>query len=150
MPTYVQLAERLLQFENGEFGVGATEAQIREAEQLLGIPIAGGYRSFLSQFGWGGVEHLELYGLGVDTPDHLRLVRVTQSERSEMVPRLREQLLPVMNDGAGNLYCVDTSTTAAEPPVVFWDHARDGGQRVEIEARDFASWLHRQLDHLVD
>ena len=121
--------------------------QIVDAERSLGIPIEGAYRSFLMQFGWGGVEHLELYGLGKDAPAYLELVAMTQSERTEMNPRLRPALLPVMNDGAGNLYCLDTSVRG-EPPVVFWDHTQGTDQVPELEAADFASWLSGELDSL--
>lgn len=147
MPTFEELADRLRRFEDKEFGTGATDAEIGEAENLLGTSIRGEYRRFLKDFGWGGVEHLELYGLGSDTPPHLQLVPVTRSEREEMNPRLRQYLIPVMNDGGGNLYCLNMSF-ADEPPVVFWDHAEDANQSAETDAPDFVSWLNQLLDDL--
>jgi len=145
MASYSELARRLLGFTSRELGTGASDEEIAAAEQALKIRIEGGYRQFLKQFGWGGVEHLELYGLG--GPPHLDLVRVTQSERSEMEPVLPVHLLPVMNDGGGNLFCLDTQV-ANEPPIVFWDHTGGRDQVPELEAESFVSWLWAQLDEV--
>ena len=145
MPSYSELASRLLGFGCRDLGSGVSEAEIADAENELELRIEGSYRQFLKQFGWGGVEHLELYGIG--GPAHLDLVRVTRSERSEMVPPLPAYLLPVMNDGGGNLFCLDT-TIAGEPPIVFWDHTGGADQVVDVEGDSFSSWLWEQLNDL--
>lgn len=125
--------------------MGATEREITAAEKLLGVHILGGYRSFLKDFGWGGVECLELYGLGRDVPRHLNLSEITQSERQKMNPPLQAHLIPLMNDGGGNLYCINTQTEG-EPKVVFWDHENSKDQLPEFEAITFAAWLNAELD----
>ncbi len=144
--------ELLLRLTSGKrqcFGAGATDSDVELAEIALGVPIHGSYRRFVARFGWGGVEHLELYGLGEDVPPHLDLVRVTESERTEMYPPLPRHLLPVMNDGAGNLYCVDTmSPPGSEPRVVLWSHECGAGQVAETVAKDFTTWLHAVLNEL--
>jgi hypothetical protein len=61
---------------------------------------------------------------------------------------LAQHLIPVMNDGSGNLYCLDTSV-ADEPPIVFWDHEAGSDQTPEIESGSFASWLASRLDDLL-
>ncbi len=106
--------------------------------------MSGGYRQFLRRFGWGGVEDIELFGLGADVPSFLHLVVMTESERSEMSPALPTHLIPVMNDGGGNLYCLD-SRGAAEPPVVFWDHTAGEDQQPQQVAADFVAWLSEEL-----
>ncbi|KAA3607482.1 MAG: SMI1/KNR4 family protein [Planctomycetota bacterium] len=145
MPNYEELSSRLLGYECQDLGAGASEAEIAAAEKDLGLRIEGGYRQFLVQYGWGGVEHLELYGLG--GPPHLDLVRITQSERSEMELALPKYLLPVMNDGGGNLFCLDTRT-AGDPPVVFWDHTVGFDKDTVVDSEDFVSWLWSQLSDL--
>jgi hypothetical protein len=145
MPSYAELAKRLLDCTSRELGAGVSDDEIAAAERALEVRIEGGYRQFLKQFGWGGVEHLELHGLGGSS--HLDLVRVTQSERSEMEPALPVHLVPVMNDGGGNLFCLDTHV-ANEPPIVFWDHTGGVDQEPEVEAESFSSWLLAQLDEL--
>lgn len=147
MMSFVNTANRLLEFEHREFGVGAQCSDIQDAERILGVPIRGDYRLFLLQFGWGGVEHLELFGLGADVPNYLNLVTVTLSERFEVEPRLRHDLIPVMNDGGGNLYCLDTSELD-DPPVVFWDHEAGPEQIPEVVATNFNSWINDELNSL--
>jgi SMI1-KNR4 cell-wall len=120
-------------------GKGATEIEIQEAQQAIGLPIRGDYRNFLLDFGWGGDGAFELYGLGSDVPPFLNLIAITLSERVEMSPPLRQELIPVMNDGWGNLYCLDASSEG--PRVVFWDHEGSRDQVPAVDAEDFSSWL---------
>lgn len=138
--TFQALAQELERSESKHFGHGATEAEVETAETRLGLQIVGGYRQFLRTFGWGGVADLELHGLGADVPPFLDLTRMTLSEREEMGPPLRRTLLPLMNDGGGNLYCLDLASPG-EPPVVFWDHEAGATQSPRRVAEDFVSWF---------
>jgi hypothetical protein len=144
--TFEQLKTLLEQFGALEVGKGATKAAIEAAERALGIAIRGDYRRFVEEYGWGGVGCMELYGLGDDVPRHLNLVDITTSERTEMSPRLRTELLPIMNDGGGNLYCLDTRTEG--PEVVFWDHEDTPNQDPSVEASDFSEWLASKLTEM--
>lgn len=126
-------------------GQGASEDEIVDAELQIGLCIHGDYRWFLREFGWGGVNTIEIYGLGQDVPAFLNLVTITLSERSEMIPRLRRTLLPIMNDGGGNLYCLDVDSVG--PQVVFWDHEAGEDQIPSIVAGDFTSWLREKIKH---
>lgn len=46
---------------------------------------------------------------------------MTHSERTEVVDLpLPPHLLPIVNDGAGNLVCLDTKAAGEAPPVVAW------------------------------
>ena len=143
--TFDELKTRFQAREDRAFGVGASESEIDDAERTLLVPIVGTYRSFLLEFGWGGVGSFEVFGLGADVPPYLDLVAVTHSERAEMHPPLPRHLIPIMNDGGGNLYCLD-STVSTEPPVVFWDHERGPNQRPEACAENFLEWLASQVD----
>ena len=64
---------------------------------------------------------------------------------TEMHPPISPHLLPFWNDGCGNHYCLDTSASAAEPPIVFWDHELGSDQEPYFYAKDFATWLAGQL-----
>ena len=147
MPTFSEIAARLLDCEHRALGPGAGDDEIAAAERALGVRIEGGYRQFLKRFGWGGAGHIEIYGLGAEVPFHLDVVRVTQSEREEMEPRLQRHLVPVMNDGGGNLYCLDTQMTD-EPSIVVWNHTGGAEQIPEVEAKDFNQWLGGELNDL--
>lgn len=147
---YDDLKLRIESHPERDFGEGATMEQIEHAERELGLRILGSYRRFLGDFGWGGVGHIDIFGLGDAVPDHLNLVAMTRSERQEMRPHLPPYLLPVMNDGAGNLYCLDTRVDAREAPVVFWSHELGESQEPEQIASTFAGWLGDVLDRLRD
>lgn len=138
--TFDELAEKLNEHPSKAFGRGATEEEINAASALLGVPFKGDYRRFLRRFGWGGVGHWEVFGLGSDVPSHLNLSVLTQSERTEMHPRIPHHLLPFRNDGGGNHYCLDTRVPG-EPPVVFWDHEAGEKQKPYRVADNFLSWL---------
>lgn len=142
MVAFAQL-EALLRAEQGaSYGEGASEGSIAEIENSLGVRIVGGYRSFLRCFGWISVGSIEVNGVGPDVPSHLDLLKITLSERYEMGPPLPLFLLPLLNDGAGNNYCLDTaSTVGGDNPVVFWDHELDSDQESEQVSPSFHDWL---------
>ena len=143
------LIRRLRSCREAEFGRGATPQEIEQAEEQLGVRLPGSYKAFLRHFGWASLEGLELYGLGEDVPAYLDLVKVTSSERAQMRPRLPSRLVPLMNDGAGNHYCLDVaSSEQGETPVVFWDHNLGESQDPEYVAPNLGAWLSEELDTL--
>jgi len=143
--TFHELAELLEKNPSKSFGRGVAEAEINTASARLGVSLTGSYRLFLQRFGWGGVGSLELFGLGADVPPYLSLTAMTRSEREEMSPALPKHLIPLMNDGGGNLYCLD-SRTAGEPPIVFWDHTAGEQQEPAQVASDFVTWLAERVE----
>lgn len=66
-------------------------------------------------------------------------------ERTEMHPALPPYLVPLMNDGGGNLYCLD-SRREGEPPVVLWNHEAGESQEPERVAADFLSWMAERVE----
>ena len=144
-----ELIRRLRSFREAEFGQGATSQQIELAKQQLGVAFPRSYKAFLEHFGWASIDGLELYGLGEDVPAYLDLVKMTLSERTEMGPRLPSHLLPLMNDGFGNHYCLDVRLREqGECPVVFWDHNSGEAQEPEYVARNLEGWLSEELNSL--
>jgi cell wall assembly regulator SMI1 len=144
-----ELIRRLRSFREAEFGRGATPQEIELAEEQLGVGLPVSYKAFLGHFGWVSLEGLEIYGLGEDVPAYLDLLKVTLSERTQMRPRLPSHLLPLMNDGAGNHYCLDVeSREQGECVVVFWDHNLGESQDPEHVAPNLEAWLSEELDTL--
>jgi len=140
---------RIDAFSNKEHGGGATDIEISNAENSLSVAFSESYRSFLRRIGWGRFSHQELYGLGSDTPAYLELVKNTFVERETMGPTMPSHLVPVMNDGAGNHFCLDTSTCVnGECPVVFWDHEQGVNQKPEVVASSFDIWMVALLTEL--
>ena len=110
----------------------------------LGVRFSKSYKAFLSRFGWAEIHCDTLYGLGRDTPPPYELLKNTFSERYAAQPLIPHYLVPVMNDGAGNNYCLDTSRfDGDECPVVFWDHEHEDGldQAPEQVSQSFDQWL---------
>lgn len=143
---YEDVSERLRSLPDKEVGQGATDEAIRQAERELGVTFPDGYRAFLRDFGWGGFG-FELFGLGPGVPRHLDLIHITLSERTEPFIRIPHHLVPIMNDGGGNHYCLDTaSMRGGECPVVFWDHELSEDQVPSKDADAFASWLDERID----
>jgi hypothetical protein len=144
---YPTLETQILSHDDRLQGVGARPEDVAAAEAMLGVRILGGFRQFLQRLGWLVVGPIEIYGLGRDVPKHLNLIEITKSERTEMHPRLRPELIPVMNDGGGNLYCLDTAGCRApeNPPIVFWDHDSTPEQTPELIAGSFEEWLSEKL-----
>src|SRR5918997_7111773 len=143
------LIRRLRSLRDADFGQGATPQEVELAEGRLGVVFPRSYKAFLEQFGWASLEGLELYGLGEDVPAYLDLVKVTLSERTQMRPRLPSRLIPLMNDGAGNHYCLDVASgEQGECPVVFWDHNLGESQDPEYVAPNLEVWLSEELNSL--
>jgi len=149
--SYKELREKILAFPGKECGAGATTEEISYAETSLKTTFPESYRQFLQEFGWAGFAHEELYGLGSDVPFYLELVRNTNAERNQMRPSLLPYLVPLMNDGFGNHYCLDTRMMRkSECPVVFWNHELGEDQHLELVSDTFDTWLSDMLARLLE
>lgn len=140
------IAHRIMLFPKKSLGTGVEEHEIEGASRMLKIPIRGSYRQFLQQFGWARIADFSLFGLGDSIPKHLHLVVITDSERTEMEPSLPQHLLPIMNNGGGDLVCLDTRASSDEPPVVMWWHEDGPNQVPEPVDTNFMSWLSTMLE----
>ena len=140
-----RLIAKLRHDESAIFGNGADDIEIARAEELLELSFPASYRQFMQQFGWGGVGDLEIFGLGADVPPFLNVVYLTKSERTEAQPPLQKTLLPICNDGFGNLFCIDTTEWRPNKPVVFWNHEELPDQEAEEVAEDFGVWLQERI-----
>ncbi|MGH3737631.1 MAG: SMI1/KNR4 family protein [Micromonosporaceae bacterium] len=90
--------------------MGASDSDLESAELLIGtFPMD--YRQFLSEYGWTGFKHYEIYGLGADVPSYLDVARMTRVERAEPAVPLPASYVCVMNDGGGNLFCFDSKAS---------------------------------------
>ena len=144
-----ELIRRLRSCQEAEYGRGATPQEMELAEERLGVEFAEVYKAFLGHFGWASLEGLEIYGLGEHVPTYLSLVEVTLGERTHLRPRLPNRLLPLMNDGAGNHYCLDVMCREqGECPVVYWDHNLGESQEPEYVATNLGAWQSEELDTL--
>jgi cell wall assembly regulator SMI1 len=128
-------------YEQMSQGVAATEKEIESAESELGITFPLELKAYLIVFGHLEIGHHELYGLGLNIPDYLSIVKETLLERHQFRPHIPVHLLPIQNDGAGNHYCLDLSVGIEDPPIVFWNHDGDETQTPDVVSSSFTSWL---------
>lgn len=147
-PEYENTFKALSELPDGERGIGASLQEIRDAEIILGGRLTGSYQVFLRRIGWLDLARLSVYGLGADVPQFLNLLRNVSFERNEAYPALRQELIPISNDGAGNHYCLSLGTPEREEaPVVIWYHDAPEGANQVVEETDksFALFLARKL-----
>jgi hypothetical protein len=147
--TLEELIEVIHQSPHIDCGGGATAEELAQAQADLGIIIPGCYGMILRLFGWLSVGSWELFGLGSQTPPHLHLVAMVTEERRSSRRSLPISLLPVMNNGGGDLFCLELESADAEGdcPVRLWDHRLglvnpwDSGLIVPDESESFCTWL---------
>ena len=143
---YTQLRQLLSPFSDYQMGSGVSQDTILSAETTLQIRFPPHYIEFLLEVGWLSVGHVSVYGLGTNTPTYLNVVTITLSERTEMMPRMPVYLIPVMNNGFGDHYCLDTRDKSnTKHHVVFWDHEKPESQEPEIISNNFDGWLKSEI-----
>jgi cell wall assembly regulator SMI1 len=122
-------------------GTPATDANVADAERALGVELPAELRAYLRHFGWIVVDGTLVFGLGPDVLPYADLVQITRSERTEMSLALPPYLLPLSNDGSGNLHCIDLRPGPPQGSIVAWDHDRGADQKPELLAPTFEQWL---------
>ena len=148
--------KRLLQadrFKPVSFGRGATTCEIVMAESGLGLLFPKSYKEFLSTIGWIDCPFITVCGLGPDADRRTSLIAIAQSwwYEVDIDIRLPRSLVPIVDDGSGNVYCLDVSETRdSECQVVFWDHESFEGvdQIPTVVGPDFCTWLVNEINQL--
>ncbi|MBK8219294.1 MAG: SMI1/KNR4 family protein [Myxococcales bacterium] len=121
-------------------GTGCKEEVAADAERALGVCFPRELRKYLVQFGHLELGPSEMFGLGEELPEHLNIVTMTMLERGDSGSPVRHDLVPLLNDGAGNLYCVGTSG-AETGCVLYWDHELGPNQQPKNHATSLAEWI---------
>src|SRR5687767_11806574 len=96
-------------FQPVRFGEGTTDGQIQLAESELGVTLPASYKSFLSCLGWIESPYISVFGLGSDVDSRSDLIGMTKAwwYEVDIETRLPQNFVPVVDDGSGNLYCLD-------------------------------------------
>jgi hypothetical protein len=127
-------------------GVGASTVAIKEAEERLGVTFPAVLAEYLQRFGWLAVGSDEFYGLGTDVPSHLSLTENAVWEREQSGCPVPHNLIPIHNDGFGNLACVDVGDPHGR--VALWDHDQGEDQKPDEVAGSLDVWLANQIAEL--
>jgi cell wall assembly regulator SMI1 len=139
--------ERILRSRDDvTIGHGVTDRAIQTAEEDLNVTFPPDLKDYLRRFGHIEFGPFELLGLGDEIPKYLDIVGITKSERIESGCPLPTNLVPLLNDGGGNLYCVAVSDEQTGS-IVFWDHEAGPEQEPELHASSLEEWM---LDLLSD
>jgi hypothetical protein len=142
-PTFT---ERLRANQQVKCHRGASKDEIDRLAKTSKVKIPAGYRAFLMECGWARIGSDIIYGLG---PDATKAESVKENLQWEWVlaePQMPWPLIPVMNDGAGSHYCLDTGKAKdGTCPVVFWDHEHPRGQfqKPKLVSKSFELWILR-------
>jgi cell wall assembly regulator SMI1 len=130
-------------------GGGASPSTISDAEKRLAVSFPGSLREYLRRFGWLELGHMELFGLGDNVPPHLNLTDLTVSERAGGGMSLPGHLIPLLNDGGGNLYCMDASEgSGRRGRIVLFNHELGARQEPRECAPTLEDWLSERLEFL--
>ena len=136
------LSERFLTLHPDALSAcGATTDEVAEAERTLGVSFPEALRRYLMELGYVEAGSAEFFGLGAGVPKHLNLVDRTIAERTTLHPNIPRHLIPVLNDGCGNHFCIDLRDGTADPPIVFWSHELGTDQTPGRVADSFSRWL---------
>ena len=150
VPDIESLLDRVLAIPEIERGTGATGREIEEAEQLLRLKIPLDYCVMLRRAGWLTIGHQEFWGLGPDVPKHLHLIRATQLWRTNQRLGLPGHLLPIKEDGAGNLFCLDCSHPHRnEHPIIFQSHDAEPANRSSFWAATLCEFVEDYVDEFL-
>lgn len=145
------IEQRIKSMDDCKAGGGASSQAVADAQAALGVAFPRSLREYLLRFGWLELADREFFGLGEGVPRFLDLVRLTASERAEAGSSLSTSLIPLLNDGGGNLYCIVARADSAEDgTIVLWDHERGASREPEFCAADMETWLHSILDEPAD
>lgn len=97
----------------------ASDAQLKEVENRVGLKLPQDYRNFLAEFGGGDYGLTNIFSANPEGEFYLPL------KREELVGYLPPDLLAFSDDGAGGFYVLKINEQQAEPSVFYWN--QDGG-----------------------
>ena len=117
---------------------GISLAEIADAEATLGVRFPSLLREYLSLFGQLTLPGRTLFGLDAQVPRFLHLVEMTLIERTEPGRPVPSHLVPLDNNGGGDLYCVDTRDDDGR--IVYWSH-EDEDDEPMVFYPSLAAWL---------
>jgi hypothetical protein len=133
----VNMWREKLKTRGANLGKGASEAQIAEMEEELGLKLPADYRAFLREVGWAEIDTesgvLSIAGLGEDTPLDLFLTVIAKEARGS---GLDKHLLPIADEG--DFLFIDTKSTSGS--IVYLE---DNEERPI--AGSFTAWLSEEL-----
>lgn len=147
--TIDSVLKKLRKHPSAETHRGATDDELRYFAKISGRKLPASYTTFLKEVGFADLGSDTIYGLGPDATKATSVLENMVTESTMANPPMLSYLIPLMNDGAGNHYCLDTRRIkAGDCPVVLWVHddPLQELQKPERVASSFCKWLDKLLD----
>lgn len=137
----IRAIELLRARSDASIGAGASSSDVADAETVLGVAFPIEYKLFLLEVGWVSFAGCEVYGLFRPGEEcRLSVVKETALERDLFGPPLARHLIPIMNNGSGDLYCLDASDPKGSIVQRLHDVEQDD-KAIRFVAPSFGAWL---------
>ncbi|HRH96450.1 MAG TPA: SMI1/KNR4 family protein [Prosthecobacter sp.] len=143
-----ETAKQMMSDAETDFDGSKAEYLIEKAEQVLHLKFPPTYRRFLSEFGCGGVEGFELYGIIGENFENSGIpdaIWYTLQLRKSIHLDLRLVVIAVAGDGC--FYAIDTSDNDCEGEGSVSIYSIDGSTREKV-ASSFGAFLLKQVQNL--
>lgn len=126
---------------------GEIDNKILEVEKVLNLVLPDSYKWFLRNYGSGGMEDYDYFGIECDREDvsMYTVVYMTEMYRKKGL----DNYLVVIEHNGDYVTCIDTSQKDdnGESPIVTWSWLDNG--KVIKKSENFASYLKEKLDDYV-
>jgi hypothetical protein len=122
-----------------------SEERVARAEEALGLRFPPSYRRFLVEYGSGGVEAEEIYGVVNDDFEDFRPPQaIGLTRRMRRDGHISDALIVIYAVGEGTYFALDTAQANADgeaPVVAFMPGGNTAGDTLEIVAPDFGAFF---------
>jgi len=132
-----------------------TEEDVSKCEEFLGHALPSSYRRFLLEYGFGGVEDVEILGLisgDLQKASYVNAVAETVLLRDAF--NLPTNLLAIANLDGDAVVCLQLSQTPkVECPIVLWDHSESSQKQIDaphVLADSFGEYFLQRVEELIE
>ena len=102
-------------------GGGVEDVHIENAESSIGTAFPESYKRFLREVGWLEINNIYFFGVRKDSVDEGEGNVVVMAKYSRDTWELPNHLIPVYSADDQVLWCIDSSITGKEPPIVSYE-----------------------------
>ena len=135
MGKYPEVREFLLAQPDLERGSGATQNELAELALRWGGTLPSDYEAFLCEFGWASFASVEIPGIGLSVPEHMRVLMVAQNFWNLGLP---EELLVVYDPHSDWVYCL---SRLHNNRVVVWSYEFGDKQPYDEQYASWSDWF---------
>jgi hypothetical protein len=130
-------------------GTTTSDAAILLAEQDLRVGLPAALKMFFSEYGWGGPNGTEVYGLSDTLPEseYPSLVEANVDARKRGCPTT---LIVFASSGDGGYYAMLDSSMDDDSIFVWYPGGTSNIDDLEVSDGNFGGWLLRNIQDTID